>query len=335
MESSAAAESNRRNPDIVRLPAVLPVEVRILGDRQTGAVEYRGRTRDCSEFGLGIELEALDAATEAELRTASDLEVWVRVRTGRRREVVEGRVMWLKTFAQGEGHRAVFGLAIHEPFLAQGAAIARYAEKTFQRPILKKTLALVGPVLAAGLLIGWWQVRASQAEQLARVQHELKTALELRNVLGQALARNMRRDVADAREAVDGLRANNEVQADALAEALREVEALKQKMSSLSRRPTVPAAGAGAGAAKAESAAPVDPQLESAEAKYRARIEKNPNDAAAVFALATVYEFSFRGDAAAEQYRRYLSLRPDAPNADSVRAWIDAFERLRTATSNR
>jgi len=62
----------------------------------------------------------------------------------------------------------------------------------------------------------------------------------------------------------------------------------------------------------------------SARREFEAVLKENPDYAPAHYGLALVYDDDKRGDRhlAAEHYRRYLALAPEATDADAVRRWL-------------
>jgi tetratricopeptide (TPR) repeat protein len=65
----------------------------------------------------------------------------------------------------------------------------------------------------------------------------------------------------------------------------------------------------------------------AAEASYLAALRRNPNDANAHYNLALLYEQQLDNPRqAAAHYRSYLDLRPDADDADVVRAWLTEMD---------
>ena len=68
----------------------------------------------------------------------------------------------------------------------------------------------------------------------------------------------------------------------------------------------------------------------AAESRYREALKYKDNDAAATFRLATCLEKMNRSDEAREQYRNYLKILPEGPEAERVRK---AIQRLETTNS--
>ena len=74
---------------------------------------------------------------------------------------------------------------------------------------------------------------------------------------------------------------------------------------------------------------PVEQQKDlraATEAVFRKAVEIGPDMAAAYRSLASTLVQLDRADEAAEHYRRYLELRPDAPDVDEIRAHIESAE---------